>query len=119
MVPEFDTAAFTIPPGELMIVKSGLGWHVLRVAEASFIEPEMEPAELKQRIDAGDATASPPTLRQSGTMLKCCRSGPPPARASELSCAASTRPSRRAVISQPSAGCAEWGRPGDDSDAVA
>lgn len=63
MVPEFDAAAFTFPPGELATVKSELGWHVMRVAEASYVEPEIQPDELKRRITAGEATASPPTLQ--------------------------------------------------------
>ena len=61
MVPEFDTAAFTYPPGELVTVQSGLGWHVMLVAEATYVEPEMPATELKQRL--GEATASPPTLQ--------------------------------------------------------
>lgn len=63
MVPEFDLVAFSFEPGELATVRTEFGWHVVRVAERSFVEPEMEPAELKQRIDAGDATATPPTLQ--------------------------------------------------------
>ena len=61
MVPEFDVAAFAFPPGELATVQSDLGWHVLRVAEASYVEAEMPPAELKKRLAAGDAAddASP------------------------------------------------------------
>ena len=61
MVPEFDAAAFTFTPGELATIKSDLGWHVLRVAEASYLEAEMAPAELKERL--ADATATPPTLQ--------------------------------------------------------
>jgi len=63
MVPEFDLVAFNFPPGELATLKTEFGWHVVRVAEQSFIAPEMQPAELKQRIADGDATASPPTLQ--------------------------------------------------------
>ena len=40
MVPEFDFAAFTFPPGEVAKVKSDFGWHVLRVAEASYVAAE-------------------------------------------------------------------------------
>jgi len=61
MVPAFDAAAFTFPPGEMASVQSDFGWHVLRVAEASYVPAEMEPLELKQRI--AEATTTPPTLQ--------------------------------------------------------
>jgi len=54
MVPEFDAAAFYFPPGELTTVKSEFGWHVVRVAEASYLELEMPPAELAERLGEGD-----------------------------------------------------------------
>ena len=63
MVPEFDLVAFNFPPGELTALQTEFGWHVVRVAEQSFVAPEMQPAELKQRITDGDATAAPPTLQ--------------------------------------------------------
>jgi rhodanese-related sulfurtransferase len=50
MVPEFDAAAFFFPVGELATTKSEFGWHVLRVAEASYVSPEMQPLELKERL---------------------------------------------------------------------
>jgi len=55
MDPAFDAAAFMFPPGEVVTVQSAFGWHVLRVAEASYLPPEMEPDELKKRLQAGDA----------------------------------------------------------------
>jgi len=61
MVPQFDAAAFTFPPGEMVKVQSDFGWHVLRVAEASYVAAEMQPDELKRRL--GEATADPPTLQ--------------------------------------------------------
>jgi len=61
MVPEFDLAAFNFAPGTLATVKSEFGWHVLRVAEASYVEPEMSPMELKQRL--AEASTEPPTLQ--------------------------------------------------------
>jgi rhodanese-related sulfurtransferase len=63
MVPEFDLVAFNFQPGELATLQTEFGWHVVNVVERSFVEPEMEPTELRKRIDAGDATASPPTLQ--------------------------------------------------------
>merc|ERR1719498_1401639 len=54
MVPEFDAAAFFFPPGELTTVNSEFGWHVVRVAEASYLELEMEPAELAKRLGEGE-----------------------------------------------------------------
>lgn len=61
MVPEFDAAAFFFPPGELTTVKSEFGWHVVRVAEASYLELEMEPAELAKRL--GEGEGDEPTLQ--------------------------------------------------------
>lgn len=63
MVPEFDAAAFTFPPGEVTTVQSDFGWHVIRVAEASYVPPEMEPAELKERLANGDAEGESPSLQ--------------------------------------------------------
>ena len=54
MVPEFDAAAFFFPVGELATVKSEFGWHVVRVAEASYVPTVMEPSELKERLDDAD-----------------------------------------------------------------
>ena len=55
MDPAFDAAAFMFPPGEVVTVQSTFGWHVLRVAEASYLPAEMEPCELKERLECGDA----------------------------------------------------------------
>ncbi len=63
MVEEFEAAAFSAPIGEPVTVETPFGWHVVRVAEASYVDPEMEPSELRERILAGDATASPPRLQ--------------------------------------------------------
>lgn len=63
MVPEFDAAAFLFPPGKLATVETSFGWHVLRVAEASYVSPEIEPLELKRRVAHGDANdAAEPRL---------------------------------------------------------
>ena len=61
MVPEFDAAAFYFPPGEVTTVKSDFGWHVVRVAEASYLELEMEPSELSKRL--GEGEGDEPTLQ--------------------------------------------------------
>ena len=39
MVPEFDAAAFFFAPGESATFRSDFGWHVIRVAEASYARP--------------------------------------------------------------------------------
>jgi len=50
MVPEFDEVAFRASPGEVKIVESPFGWHLLRVAEASHLPLEISPLELRERI---------------------------------------------------------------------
>ena len=63
MVPEFDAAAFTFPPGEVATVESDFGWHLVRVSEASYDDAEMEPSELRRRIQDGDASGDEPSLQ--------------------------------------------------------
>jgi len=50
MVPEVDFVAFLMEPGEARVVRSDLGWHVLRVSEAANVPLEMTPLELKSRL---------------------------------------------------------------------
>lgn len=63
MVPEFDMLAFTASEGVVCSLQSDFGWHVLRVSERSFVEPEMSPVELRQRIDRGDLEGDAPSLQ--------------------------------------------------------
>jgi len=63
MVPEFDAAAFFFPPGEVVTAHSDFGWHVIRVSEAAYDPPEMEPIELRKRLECGDADGDAPLLQ--------------------------------------------------------
>jgi rhodanese-related sulfurtransferase len=63
MVPEFDAAAFTYPPGEVAKVNSDFGWHLVRVEEASYVPGDMEPAELYDRLKRGDADGESPSIQ--------------------------------------------------------
>jgi len=63
MVPEFDAAAFTFPPGEVVTVQSDFGWHVVCVAEANYVPDDMSPAELRARLMAGDCEGDAPSLQ--------------------------------------------------------
>lgn len=55
MVPEFDTAAFAAGTGEVCVVKSEFGWHVIKVWERSFTESIIDPIELRDRLRAGES----------------------------------------------------------------
>jgi rhodanese-related sulfurtransferase len=63
MVPEFDTVAFNFAPGKVAMCETEFGWHVMRVAEASHVPPEISATELQQRIEAGDAAGDQPVLQ--------------------------------------------------------
>ena len=76
MVPEFDAAAFTFTPGELATIKSDLGWHVLRVAEASYLEAEMAPAasELSLILATADALTAVAAVESAAAPVARVRS---------------------------------------------
>lgn len=54
MTPEFERACFDGEVGSLIKVNTNFGWHLIRLEDKRFQSFEIEPAELKQRIDAGE-----------------------------------------------------------------
>jgi len=62
MVPQFDLVAFTAEPGEVRVVASEFGWHVIKVWEQSFTEAIMAPVELRDRLLAGDSEGDDASL---------------------------------------------------------
>ena len=45
--------AFNSAPGEMAVVDTEFGWHVIRIDDVSTVPLEMSPAELKARLAPG------------------------------------------------------------------